>query len=554
MRALDWVVLVGALLFFTLYGLWRSRGSNTVDKYLLGGKSMPWYAMALSIMATQASAITFISTTGLGYSDGMRFVQFYFGLPFAMVAIASFVVPAFHRSGVYTAYEFLERRFDSKTRVLVSVIFLIQRGLAVGIALYAPAVVLTVIFGWPNQVTTLILGSLVLCYTIAGGIQAITWTDMQQMLVMMTGLVTAFLMAVWLLPANASFTDALALAGAAGRLNPVVLQFSWTDRYNIFSGLIGGCFLALAYFGTDQSQVQRYLTGKSIAQSRLSLLFNGMAKVPMQFLILLTGVMVFIFYTFEKPPVIFDRAAFEQAQQKPGWNETVAKYDAAYEARRNAAQHYLKTHDEAALTEFRDANSSMEQVRKDAGAADTNYIFLSFVTRYLPPGVVGLVLAAIFAAAMSVVSGEVNSLATVTTIDVYQRYLHRGATDRHYLTASRLFTAFWCGYAILTAQFGANLGSLIEAVNKLGSFFYGGMLGVFVLAFFFPRVGATAAFTAVLAGEAAIFSAAAFTQIFFLWYNVIGAVVVIVVGNLLSIFLPRSSESSAQTLDSPRIH
>lgn len=540
MRLLDWVVLVSALLFFTLYGLWRSRGSNTVNKYLLAGKTMPWYAMALSIMATQASAITFISTTGLGYSDGMRFVQFYFGLPFAMVAIASFAVPAFHRSGVYTAYEFLERRFDSKTRILVSIIFLIQRGLAVGVALYAPAVVLTVIFGWPNQVTTLLLGTLVLGYTVAGGIQAITWTDMQQMLVMITGLITAFLMAVWLLPGQASFTDALALAGAAGRLNPVVLQFSWTDRYNIFSGLIGGCFLALAYFGTDQSQVQRYLTGKSIAQSRLSLLFNGMAKVPMQFLILLTGVMVFVFYTFEKPPVIFDRAALEKAQQQPGWAETQARYDSAYEVRRQAAESYLRSHSNADLTAFRSANLDMEKVRKDAGAADTNYVFLSFVTRYLPPGVVGLVLAAIFAAAMSVVSGEVNSLATVTTIDVYQRYLKRGASDSHYLLASRLFTAFWCGYAILTAQFGARLGSLIEAVNRLGSYFYGSMLGVFVLAFFFPRVGATAAFLGVMVGQAAIFYSAAFTDIFFLWFNVIGAVVVIVAGNLLSFVFPRS--------------
>ncbi|MDZ4800471.1 MAG: sodium:solute symporter [Bryobacteraceae bacterium] len=540
MHPLDWFVLVAAFAFFTLYGLWRGRGSNTVNSYLLAGKTMPWYAMGLSIMATQASAITFISTTGLGYTDGMRFVQFYFGLPFAMVAIAAFAVPAFHRSGVYTAYEFLERRFDSRTRILVSIIFLIQRGLAVGVALYAPAVVLTVIFGWPDRYTTLILGSVVMVYTVLGGIKAVTWSDMQQMLVMMAGLVTALVMAVVLLPGNTSFFDALALAGATGRLNPVVLEFSWTDRYNLFSGLIGGCFLALAYFGTDQSQVQRYLTGKSIGESRLSLLFNGMLKVPMQFLILLTGVVVFVFFTFEKPPVIFDRTAYEQAQKKPGWSAIEQRYDAAYDQRRTAARSYIASHSEEDLLAYRSANKAVEAVRKDAGAEDTNYIFLSFVTRYMPAGVVGLILAAIFAAAMSTVSGEVNSLATVSTIDLYQRYFKRDASDGHYLLASKLFTAFWCGYAILTAQFGASLGSLIEAVNRLGSFFYGGMLGVFVLAFFFPRVGATAAFTAVLVGEAAIFGAAAFTSIFFLWYNVIGALVVIVTGNLLSLAAPRT--------------
>ncbi len=545
MHPLDWIVLIAAFAFFSLYGLWRGRGSKTVNQYLLAGKTMPWYAMALSIMATQASAITFISTTGLGYTDGMRFVQFYFGLPFAMVAISSFVVPAFHRSGVYTAYEFLERRFDSKTRILVSIIFLIQRGLAVGVALYAPAVLLTVIFGWPDQITTMILGSVVLLYTVFGGIKAVTWSDMQQMIVMMLGLMVALVMAVVLLPGNASFTDALALAGAAGRLNPVVTQFSWTDRYNLFSGLIGGCFLALAYFGTDQSQVQRYLTGKSISESRFSLLFNGMAKVPMQFMILLTGVVIFVFYSFEKPPIIFDRAAYEQAKSKPGWSEVEQRYDAAHQQRREAASRYLQSHSESDLLAFRSANKTLESVRRETGVEDTNYIILSFVTGYMPPGLVGLVLAAIFAAAMSTVSGEVNSLATVTTIDLYQRYMKPQADDSHYLLASRLFTAFWCGYAIVTAQFGASLGSLIEAVNRLGSFFYGGMLGVFVLAFFFPRVGATAAFAAVLVGEATIFLCAAFTDIFFLWYNVIGAVVVIVAGNLLSLIAPRTEATSS---------
>ncbi len=544
MRILDWLVLGGSLIFILAYGLWRSRGSDSVNKYLLGGKTMPWYAMALSIMATQASAITFISTTGQAYVDGMRFVQFYFGLPFAMVLIAWYVVPRFHRSGVYTAYEFLERRFDSKTRMLVSIIFLIQRGLAVGVALYAPAVVLTVIFGWPNQVTSTVMGVLVLSYTVAGGIQAVTWTDFQQMMVMFAGLLISLFTAIYLLPGSTSFSDALALAGAAGRLNPVVLSFSWTDTYNLGSGLIGGLFLALAYFGTDQSQVQRYLTGRDIGQSRLSLLFNGMAKVPMQFLILLTGTMVFVFYSFEKPPMNFDRPALEQMQAKPGYADLERKYDDAFAERRSAAESYVRTKSWTELEAFRAANRHMEKVRAEAGVKDTNYVFLSFVTHYLPVGAVGLIMAAIFAAAMSTISGEVNSLATVTVIDVYQRYWKKGASDGHYLMASRLFTAFWCSYAIVTAQFGASLGSLIEAVNRLGSYFYGGMLGVFVLAFFFPRVRGNAAFTAVFIGEAAIFSAAAFTNIFFLWYNVIGAVVVVVSGIALSLL--QSGPETAQ--------
>jgi Na+/proline symporter len=442
MRPLDWAVLVVSLVFIIGYGLWRGRGSDSVNKYLLAGKTMPWYAMALSIMATQASAITFISTTGQAYVDGMRFVQFYFGLPLAMILISMTAVPIFHRSGVYTAYEYLEARFDAKTRVLVSVIFLLQRGLAVGVALYAPAVVLTVILGWPDQLTTTIMGVLVLCYTVAGGIQAVTWTDFQQMLVMFVGLFVALFMAVWMLPGDVSLGDAVALAGAAGRLNPVVLSFDWNDRYNLWSGLFGGMFLALAYFGTDQSQVQRYLTGKSIAQSRLSLLFNAVAKIPMQFFILFTGAMVFVFYTFQTAPLLFDRTELEKLQQKPGYEELSGRYDRAFEQRRIAAQQYLASHTPDRLDAFRDANLELEDVRKAANANDANYIFLTFVTKYLPTGVVGLIMAAIFAAAMSTISAEVNSLATVSVIDVYKRHLRKEATDGHYLKASRVFTAF----------------------------------------------------------------------------------------------------------------
>ncbi len=555
MRPLDWMVLAVSLVFIVSYGLWRGRGSTSVRQYLLAGKTMPWYAMALSIMATQASAITFISTTGQSYVDGMRFVQFYFGLPLAMVILSATAVPIFHRANVYTAYEYLEKRFDAKTRALVSMIFLIQRGLAVGLALYAPAVVLTVILGWPDRWTTMVMGLLVVVYTTLGGIKAVTWTDFQQMLIMISGMIAALAAAVWLLPDGVSFLDAVTLAGAAGRLNAVTFNVDWNDRYNLWSGLIGGMFLALAYFGCDQSQVQRYLTGKSIAQSRLSLLFNAAAKVPMQFFILFTGAMVFVFFLFVKPPLLFQPVALERIQGssfQSDYAPLTERYDSAFENRRDAALRLLEANRggdpdrrEAGVRDYREAQKQFDSVRREgAGLAeraagergfnDTNYIFLTFVTRYLPAGVVGLILAAIFAAAMSTISAEINSLATVSVIDIYQRHFRKDAADRHYLWASRAATVFWGGYAVVTAQFGKNIGSLIEAVNMLGSLFYGGMLGVFALAFFFPRVGAAGAFYGVIAGEAAIFAARFLTGISFLWYNVIGCLVVIATGIAIS--------------------
>ncbi|MEZ5400255.1 MAG: sodium:solute symporter [Bryobacteraceae bacterium] len=538
MRTLDWAVLGCSLVFIVAYGLWKSRQTTTTHQYLLAGKSMPWYAMALSIMATQASAITFISTTGQAYADGMRFVQFYFGLPLAMIVISATAVPIFHRANVYTAYEYLEQRFDAKTRALVSAIFLIQRGLAVGVALYAPALVLTVILGWPDQWTTAIMGAIVVAYTTFGGIKAVTWTDFQQMLIMFAGLFISLGMAVWHLPADVGLIDALRLAGASGKLNAVVTSFDWNDRYNVWNGLLGGMFLALAYFGCDQSQVQRYLTGRSIAQSRISLLFNAVAKIPMQFFILLIGALVFVFYVFEKPPVTFHPGELARIESQGAYGQAARSYDAAFEARRTAAREYLAGR--AGTTEWKASLDRFEKARADTRAIapgdanDTNYVFLAFVIRYLPVGVVGLILAAILAAAMSTISAEVNSLATVSTIDIYQRFLRRGASDGHYLNASRIATVFWGSYAVITARYGAGLGSLIEAVNMLGSLFYGGLLGVFVLAFAFPRVGGTAAFVAVLAGEAAIFAAKIFTGISFLWYNVIGAVVVVATGLALA--------------------
>jgi SSS family transporter len=546
---LDWVVMAGWLFLLVGYGIYRGRGSDSVNKFLLAGKTMPWYAMGLSIMATQATAITFISTTGQAYVDGMRFVQFYFGLPLAMVLISATAVPIFHRAKVYTAYEYLEYRFDAKTRGLVSMIFLIQRGLGSGLALYAPAVVLSVILGLPDMITTVLMGSLVILYTTLGGIKAVQWADVPQMVMILSALVLSLLIAISLLPQDVSFYDAVMLAGSAGRLNAVETKFDWNDRYNLWSGLIGGMFLALAYFGTDQSQVQRYLTGKSVGQSRLSLLFNAMAKIPMQFFILFIGAIVFVFFLFERPPVLFQPVELKKIQSQSGFASLESRYNAAFEQRKEAVRDLVRIQRESdeqarsqGIERYQAAQREFEATRKQAtamvkeGFNDTNYIFLSFVTRYLPAGIVGLIVAVIFTAAMSSISGEINSLATVSVIDVYGRHFKTKGSDRHYLLASRIATVFCGCYAIAFANYGKNFGALIEAVNLVGSLFYGGMLGVFVLAFFFPRVGANGAFWGVILGEIAIFAANRFTSIAFLWYNVIGCVVVIAAGLAISLF------------------
>ncbi len=565
MRALDWIVLVTSLVSIVLYGLYRARGSNTVDRYLLAGRTMPWYAMALSIMATQASAVTFISTTGQSYVDGMRFVQAYFGLPIAMVVICATVVPAFARARVYTAYEYLEQRFDTKTRALASVIFLCQRGLSAGITIYAPAIVLSIILGWPERATTMLVGATVVTYTVIGGIKAVTWSDVQQMGIICLGLVAALVTVVVLLPSSVSFGDAVFLAGAAGRLNAVTTNFDWNDRFNIWSGLIGSTFLFLSYFGCDQSQVQRYLTGRSISESRLSLLFNAVAKIPMQFFILFIGAMVFVFHVFVQPPVLFQHAELARIERMEAFQPVAQQYSRAFDDRQKAALALVEAHragDRAAAArragEYRMAQEGIDQARTRAaelveqtggekGFSDTNYIFLSFVTRYLPAGLVGLVIAVVLAATMSASSGEINSLATVSVIDLYKRYFRRGASDRHYLLASRWATLFWGAYAVAFAGWGKKLGSLIVAVNVVGSLFYGSLLGCFVLAFGFRRVRGTAAFLGMLAGEAVVFWIFFFRNISYLWYNVIGCVVVVGTALAITYLAPRATFATPRT-------
>jgi Na+/proline symporter len=553
MTTLDWIVMIATIIAIPSFGLWRGRGGTTTSHYLLAGKTMPWYAMGLSIMATQASAITFIATTGQAYVDGMRFVQFYFGLPIAMVILSATAVPIFHKAGVYTAYEYLERRFDAKTRALAGIVFLIQRGAAVGLALYAPAIVMSVIFGWNDRMTTLLIGIICVIYTTLGGIPAVTWTDVLQMTIIFAGLIMALLTVISLMPHNVSFTDAVYLAGAVGKLNAVDTKLDWDNRYNLWSGLLGGTFLMLGYFGCDQSQVQRYLSGKSVAQSKLSMLFNAMAKVPMQFFILFVGAMVFVFYLFAQPPMLFEKTAMKAISNQPGYSETQARFDAAWQKREKAAENlnaarkqddlsYLIASTEAYRAAQREIDSARqsgiklyEKTQGKPGFNDTNYIFLSFVTRYFPAGVIGLVIAVILNAAMSSSSGELNSLAAVSVMDLYRRLWRPDESDRHYLLVSRIFTAIWGAWAVVFAQYARNLGSLVEAVNQVGSYFYPVLLGVFALAFFFKRVRGSAAFWAMLTGEAAIVACSLFTHIAFLWFNVIGTLVVVVAGVIFSL-------------------
>jgi SSS family solute:Na+ symporter len=548
MSHLDWAVLTSALALMVIYGVWRGGRSRDLRGFLLAGKEMRWGTVALSIMATQASAITFLSTPGQAYADGMRFVQFYLGLPVAMVVLSVTAVPLYHRLKLYTAYEFLEGRFDLKTRALTAFLFLVQRGLAAGLTIFAPSLILSVILGWDLQVTILVIGGLVIVYTTSGGTRAVSRTQVLQAAVILLGMGAAFVALVASLPADISFLDALRVAGKAGRLNAIDPSFSLTNRYTLWSGLIGGAFLQLSYFGTDQSQVQRYLAGQSVTQSRLGLLFNGTAKVPMQFAILLLGATVFAFYQFQAPPIFFNPVQTAKARSSADGSrfaDLERRYREAVGVRERRARELLgalKNADPKAQAEaqgaFGAASAEADAVRtqaialmraNDASAdpSDTNYVFLGFVVKYLPAGLVGLVLAAVFAASMSASSAELNALASATVVDVYKRLLDREAGERRSVLVSRLATVFWGVFAIAFAQQASRLGSLVEAVNILGSLFYGTILGIFLTGFFVRRVSGTAVFAAAIVAEGAVFACYLFTPISFLWYNVLGCLAVI---------------------------
>ena len=559
MSRLDWVVLIGTLLLIVAYGVWKGRRQRRLAAYLLADRQLKWPTIALSIMATQASAITFLSTPGQAYADGMRFVQFYLGLPIAMVILAITAVPIYHRLRVFTAYEYLETRFGVGTRTLTAILFLVQRGLSTGITLYAPALIVSVLLGWNLHVTNVVIGLLVIVYTAAGGTKAVSWTHVHQLLIALGGMAIALIIAVRMLPHDVGLLEAARVAGRMGRLNAIDFSFDLTTPYNFWSGLFGGLLVALSYFGTDQSQVQRYLTGESEAASKLGLLMNGMIKVPMQFFILFVGAIVFVFYQFIAPPLFFNNVEQAKVAASPyaaQYAQLEARHQRTFQAKQrevHALVDAMRAHDANATAQATArvralqqedgvtraaAVSLIQKTDKAADSSDTNYIFLTFVVNTLPSGLVGLLLAAIFCAAMSATSSGLNSLASTTVVDIVKRLLWRNATDHQYVKASKLLTIFWGFFAIGFAEFASRLGSLIEAVNILGSLFYGTILGVFLLAFYTKRIGGRAVCLGAVVGEAAVAWCAIYTNVAWLWWNVVGLVVGVVAAGAIQMLTP----------------
>jgi SSS family solute:Na+ symporter len=547
MSYIDWTVLLVTLFSIVGYGVYKSRGAKSMQAYLLGNQSLPWYTVCLSVMATQASAITFLSAPGLAYTSGMSFVQFYFGLPLAMIVLCVAFVPIFHRLKVYTAYEYLEHRFDLNTRALTAFLFLIQRGLSTGITIYAPSIILSTILNIDTTITTLFIGSLVIFYTVYGGTKAVSYTQLLQMSIIFCGMFAAGIMVVYLLPVNIGFEKAVSIAGKMGRTNAIDFNFDWKNPYNIWSGIIGGFFLQLSYFGTDQSQVGRYLSGASVGQSRLALLMNGLVKIPMQFLILLIGVLVFTFYQYNKAPIFFNNYELnklEQSSYKAELNEIKVAYNQSFEAKKievTKLDQALDANDKAAIDQQRiavkKADEENKAIRKNltdlmvkndesANINDNNYIFLSFVTQYLPKGLIGLLIAIIFLASMGSTASALNSLASTSVVDIYKRLINKDATDEQYVKASRWSTIAWGIVCIIMALFASKIGNLLEAVNILGSFIYGTILGVFVVAFYFKSVTGKAVFYAALLAELIVCILGFNDAVAYLWLNVIGCLLV----------------------------
>ena len=554
MHALDWIIVAVYLAYVGIDGIRRTRRSTEIEGYLLANRSLPWWAVGLSVMATQLSAVTMIGTTAQGATDGLRFIQFYFGLPLAMVIIGVTLVPFLHGAKVYTAYEYLERRFDAKTRSLTAFLFLISRGMSCGTILAAPGVVFASVFGWPIGLTVAIMGVPTVLYTVMGGVQAVTWADVKQMVLVVTAIAAVITVALLKLPVSPD--DALRIAGSVGRLRALDFHFDLTQQYTFWSGVIGGTFLMMSYFGTDQSQVQRFLTAKSVDEARSSLLISAYWKIPLQAAVLLVGVLVFVFYLFEKPPMLFNPAHDRRVREaEPARYQALAAQYGAALADRDAAARGIAAHDAAATRDaFRAAETRVEGVRTEALALaervtgepskDVNYIIPHFVLFDLPVGLTGIFIAAVMAAAMSAVAAELNSLATATVIDFYRRWVRPVAPDAEYLRASKIATAFWGVFACVIATYAVSLGSLIEVVNRFGSFFYGSILGVFLLAMI-PKARALGAFVGLITGMLAV-GAVNFGRpdVAFLWHNVIGAVTVVVVGLAISSLSRRSVVAS----------
>jgi SSS family solute:Na+ symporter len=556
MHALDWAVVAAYVAWLIWDGVKRTKLENTTESYFLANRSMPWWAVGLSVMATQLSAITLVGTTGQGYNDGLRFVQFYYGLPIAMIILCVTLVPFFYRARVYTAYEYLERRFDLKTRTFTSGLFLVSRAMSCGAIAAAPAVVLSVVLGWSVTMTTLLILVPAVIYTMLGGVQAVTWTDVKTMSLTVIALVIAMVFLVVGLPSGVGVDDALTIAGGTGRLDAFDFDFTLTETYTFWSGMLGGLFLMLSYFGCDQSQVQRYLTAKSVDDGRTSLLMSAFWKIPLQVLVLIVGVFTFLFYLFNQPPLLFNPvhdARVRTSAVAPAYEGLEREFQSTFDARRQAALDIAAARQNGdvreqarATDEFSRQDGALRAIRaravglvrnvtNDAAYNDVNYVFPTWITTALPIGIVGLWIAAIITAATDSIAAELNSLSTASVIDFYKRLVNPSASDAHYLLVSRVTTGFWGIFAGFVAVYASSLGSLIEVVNRFGSFFYGSILGVFMLAILTTRTTGTGAFVGLMAGMIAVASVAfGRPDISFLWHNVIGAVVVVVVGLTLS--------------------
>ena len=557
MALLDWIILGSTLLFIVAYGVWKTRGKSNVDDYVRGGDNVKWWTIGLSVMATQASAITFLSTPGQAFHDGMGFVQFYFGLPLAMIVICLVFIPIYKKLKVFTAYEMLEGRFDLKTRTLTALLFLVQRGLAAGITIFAPSIILSAVLGWDLRTLNVIIGILVIIYTVSGGTKAVSVTQKQQMFIIMLGMFFAFFFIMGALPTDVSFGKALKIAGANNKLNILDFSFDTNNRYTFWSGITGGFFLALAYFGTDQSQVQRYLSGKSVRESQLALIFNGIFKIPMQFFILLVGTMVFVFYQFNSSPLNFNPAATEAVMQSEYANDYQSleedhkelekekrmaqhSFSAAlelkeYNAIEQAKQNIIKINEK----EKASRETAKDLIAKADGSVETNdkdYVFIHFILNNLPIGLIGLLLAVILSAAMSSTASELNALGTITALDLYKRSIKKERSQEHYLKATKAFTLIWGIIAILIANVANLFDNLIQLVNIIGSIFYGNVLGIFLLAFFFKFVKGNAVFVAAIITQIIVVIGWSLDWMSYLWLNAFGCVLVIVLASIIQLF------------------
>ncbi len=546
MSLLDWVVLILTLFLVVLYGVYKGRATKDIDGYYRSSRQLPWYMVMLSVIGTQASAVTFLSGPGQAYTDGMRFLQYYFGLPLAMIVLCITFVPIFHKLNIYTAYEYLEKRFDRKTRTFTAFLFLLSRALATGISVYAPSIILSSVLGWNIYLTNVIMGGIVILYSISGGARAVAYTQQLQLVIIFSGLFIAAGLLIRMLPEGVGFTEAIDIGREMGKMNVITTGitengFNWNDRFNIFSGLIGGFFLALSYFGTDQSQVGRYLTASSIKESRIGLIMNGIVKIPMQYFILVIGVLVFVYYMFHTSPLFFNQLAVDKLKGTAYHDQVVAlekEQELISQEKKKILTEWNAGQHEVVKLKMRDISSRQQLLRKkvmdivkESGLpieqSDTNYIFIRFVMDHMPKGLIGLLIAVIFLAAWGSISATLNSLSSSTLIDFHKIHINTNPSPDEEFSLSRMYTLVWGVFCIIFAQFATNLGSLIEAVNILGSWFYGVMLGIFLVAFYLKKVGGNAVFYAAIGGEAIVLSMYVFTGIGWLWLNAIGALAVV---------------------------